>query len=645
MVLNKGLLGGGFVEVYQPSLTNPTTDEVEASRTPTLTSSAFAKFGNVTHLSTDWVISEASDFNTTLWSSLNDTTNKVSITTGDLGGGQRYVRVRYKASDGTYSPWSATIPFTSPWVSPDNADTGFASGTVFEMRQNTGVWAGPPTSPVSIDIRAGTYRFTLYGGGGGGAAGGGNGPRGGGGAGAVVRDVLYSSPDTVTVTIGTKGAFTAQNADNSIGGWQGGGSGGGGGMDQWVGGAGGGYSTIQYGDGESAVAAGGGGAGADGGGVGGPGGNSPGAGGSAGGLGQAGNAGTGGGGGGGGSNEGNQPSGGPAQGGSNSFPGPSGAISKSAPGGGSSPTSPGYAAERYESQVYSYYFGDGDQMGGLKVEKLAAQSVPVVDITTDIPSTLSRTAGDTHNFTIVATDTANNDSTIGYQWKYSTDAGVSWTNIGASEGGTSATLTRYSPFYYSDNSHKIKCAVSITNTAGTDTEDSTVCTLTVARNYNCTGTEHTGTTTLSGGGLKPSGSSNDESWGSWTVPHADVCEVGGYMSSFNAGGRCGYCETGGVYSGYSMKLELRINDNSGTRRHWGDQTKSSGSCGKNSSFDMNANGGGWDPDSWGAPTFNLMIIDSGTNCGNSDENIFAESDAATLNYTYRQRQFFYDTRS
>ena len=39
-----------------------------------------------------------------------------------------------------------------------------------------------------------------------------------------------------------------------------------------------------------------------------------------------------------------------------------------------------------------------------------------------------------------------------------------------------------------------------------------------------------------------------------------------------------------------------------------------------------------------------MIIDSGTNCGNGDENIFADSDAAVLNYTYKQRQYFYNTR-
>ena len=225
-------------------------------------------------------------------------------------------------------------------------------------------------------------------------------------------------------------------------------------------------------------------------------------------------------------------------------------------------------------------------MGGLKVEKLAAQSTPNVNITTDIPSTLSRTAGDNHNFTVVATDSANNDSTISYQWKRSSNSGASWQNIGASEGGTSSTLTRYSPFYYSDNSHQIKCTVSITNTAGTDSEDSTVCTLTVARNYDCTGTEYSGLVALSGSGLKPSGTYGDESWGTWTVPHSDVCEVNGQMQSFSAGGRCGFCETDGVYSGYSMKLELRIQDSSGTRRHWGDQTKSSSNCGGQTNFDM-----------------------------------------------------------
>ena len=93
-----------------------------------------------------------------------------------------------------------------------------------------------------------------------------------------------------------------------------------------------------------------------------------------------------------------------------------------------------------------------------------------------------------------------------------------------------------------------------------------------------------------------------------------------------------------------MKLELRIQDSSGTRRHWGDQTLSASNCGKSTTFNMVANGGSWDWDSWGAPTFNLMIIDNGTNCGNGDENIFAESNQGNLVYTYRQRQFYYDTR-
>jgi len=605
-----GKFSGGFVKVYTPSITSPTASQIVASVTPTLTSSAFAKYGNITHTSTDWQVSDASDFNTIRWQSLNDSTNKTSITTTTLAGGDRYVRVRYKASNGVYSDWSTTVLFTSPWAT---GGTGvLVSSTVFEL-----------PSSATVTLQSGTYRVTLWGGGGGGAQGGGNGPRSGGGAGSVSKDATYASATNVPFSVGTKGGYGSQNSGGGYGGSPGGGNGGnaGGGIE-WTGGGGGGYTSAL-----SMIAAGGGGSGADGGGPGGPGGAGNGSGGSAGGSGNAGSPGSSGGGGGGGSNEGNKPQGGPGNGGSNS-----GSYSTAY-------NSPGtISANRYYSSTSSYYYGDTDTNGGVKIERIATQYVPVVSITSNLASTYSSTAGSSESFSITATDTANNDSTVSYQWYLSTDGGSSYSTI---SGATSSTLTRYQPFYYSDNGHKFKCRATVTNSVGTSFTDSNVCTLTIGRNYDCNGSTVTGSVTISNGGLKPSGVSADEQWGSWSPGYDDICEINGSTNTFSAGGRCGFCNN----QGYQMQLELRIERSNGTRLHWGDQTKSNSNCGKTSNFQINANGGGWIPESDGTPTFRLLIIATGTHCLNgAGEAIFPESDAATLNYSYKRRQYYYESR-
>ena len=226
-----GKFSGGFVKVYTPSITSPTASQIVASVTPTLTASAFAKYGNITHASTDWQVSDASDFNTIRWQSLDDSTNKTSITTTTLAGGDRYVRVRYKASNGVYSDWSTAVLFTSPWAT---GGTGvLVSSTVFEL-----------PSSATVTLQSGTYRVTLWGGGGGGAQGGGNGPRNGGGAGSVVKDVTYASATNVPFSVGTKGGYGNQNSGGGYGGSPGGGNGGnaGGGIE-WTGGGGGGYTS------------------------------------------------------------------------------------------------------------------------------------------------------------------------------------------------------------------------------------------------------------------------------------------------------------------------------------------------------------------------------------------------------------------
>jgi len=615
-----GKFSGGFVKVYTPSITSPTASQIVASVTPTLTASAFAKYGNITHASTDWQVSDASDFNTIRWQSLDDSTNKTSITTTTLAGGDRYVRVRYKASNGVYSDWSTAVLFTSPWGSGTNAT--LVSSTVMDVDAST-----------TVTLQSGTYRITIWGGGGGGAAGGGNGSRSGGGAGSVSRDVLYASSTNVSFTMGDGGGAATGSADSGnnsygYGGSPGGGNGSQAGSNRWNGGGGGGYSSVTL-IGSEMRAAGGGGAGGDGMGNGTAGGSGDGAGGS-GGAGS-GSPGSGGGGGGGGANGGGAPNNpnSNGNGGSNS-----GTYSNSYSGSGTN------AANRYYSSTYSRYFGDGGgapsagQRGGAKIERIATQNVPVVSITSNLASTYSTTAGNSNNFSITATDTANTGSTVSYQWYLSTNSGSSYSAI---SGETSSTLSRYNPFYYSDNSHKIYCRATVTNAAGTNYADSTICTLTVGRNYDCNGSTTTGTVTISNSGLKPSTSGGgDEEWGSWSPGYDDICDINGSTNSFAAKGR---------FCAWNMELELRITrSTNGTRLHWGSQSRSN-SQNNASNFQLNANGGGWTPETDGVPTFRLMIIDSGTQCQSGSQDIGAEQqDTATLNYSYKRRQYYYESR-
>ncbi|NBP03112.1 MAG: hypothetical protein EBU90_23970 [Proteobacteria bacterium] len=373
------LFGGSFTKVYTPTITSPTASQLLNTRTPTITSSAFSKYGNITHASTDWQVSDSSDFNTIRWLSVNDSTNKISITSTDLKGGNRYVRVRHKASNGNYSDWSDPILFTIP---------------------------------------------------------------------------------------------------------------------------------VQ---------------------------------------------------------------------------------------------------------------------------------TPVVLFTSNLSSTHNRTAGDSSSFSVdvVDADNTNATNTISYQWYLSTDGGNNYSPI---SGKTTNTLDRYSTFYRSDNGHKIKCRVSITNSVGSNSADSEVCTLTVARNYDCNSSTVTGTQSF-GSGLKPSTNGNgDEQWWEWSPGYSDICSIDGNLSSFNAKGR--FCN-------WNMELELRITKSTGDggRVHWGSQQKS-GSQQNYQTFDnVKANGGVWNPNNDGTPTYRLMVIDNGTNCtNNSSQDIGCESGAITLNYSYKRANLYFETR-
>lgn len=375
-------LSGGFAKVYTPSITSPTANQTIANVTPTLTVSAFSKYGNINHASTDWQVSEVSDFSTVRWQSLNDSSNKTSITTTSIGGGNRYVRVRFKTNTGLYSDWSTPIFFTSP------ADT------------------------------------------------------------------------------------------------------------------------------------------------------------------------------------------------------------------------------------------------------------PVVSFTTNIATTFNTTAGNSGSFTVAATDTANTGGgTVSYQWYLSTNGGSSYSPI---SGETTSTLGRYSTFYYSDNTHKIKCRATVTNATGTSFTDSNVCTLNVGRNYDCNGSTVTGSVTIMNAGLHD----NSYTWVSWSPGYDDICEINGYTNTVSAGGRCNFCISNGQQQGWEMELELRIVRSNGTRLHWGTSSQSSTGCdsGGAKNFQLNANGGGWIPEVDGTPTFQLGL--NYARCRNGVPGDIGQQtyDNTILNYSYKRRRYFYETR-
>lgn len=259
------LLGGAATgSILQPSILSPGAGNIANNRTPTLVGSDFSSTPGISHASTDWQVASDSAFSNIVWESLANTTNKTSITTGDLGAGVRYVRVRYKGDNDIYSSYSPTIEFISPWASGSSVIQNSATTAVV-------------TASTTATLLAGTYRITLWGGGGGGA------PKSqsGGGAGATKRIVTYSNAtNTVPFTIGQGGGAATGSADsNSNIGGSGGSPGGAAGMNvgtnYWNGGGGGGYSSAV-----GMTAAGGGGAGGDFSAPGGPGGSGTAAGGS-----------------------------------------------------------------------------------------------------------------------------------------------------------------------------------------------------------------------------------------------------------------------------------------------------------------------------------------------------------------------------
>lgn len=84
---------------------------IGASAALILTAKAFAMLsGTNTHQSTDWEVSLSDTFTNTVYSSYNDTVNKLSISTTALTAGNKYyARARFKDSNGVSGGWSKVV--------------------------------------------------------------------------------------------------------------------------------------------------------------------------------------------------------------------------------------------------------------------------------------------------------------------------------------------------------------------------------------------------------------------------------------------------------------------------------------------------------------------------------------------------------
>jgi len=115
----------------QPSLVSPEDGATDISLTPTLTASDFSSKTGASHSATQWQISTADDFSSGIVLDTESTASLTSFTveSGLLSNGTTYYwRVRYKDSEGIYSPWSDTGSFTTVSASSGGGGGGCNAG-------------------------------------------------------------------------------------------------------------------------------------------------------------------------------------------------------------------------------------------------------------------------------------------------------------------------------------------------------------------------------------------------------------------------------------------------------------------------------------------------------------------------------------
>ena len=245
--------------INTPTILSPTENYFETgSRQILISTSSFAITGDEdgeTHTSTTYQVSNVSDFSSTVYN-VTSTANKTSITTSDVGGGTKYIRIRHNGSLGiAISNWSSIRVMSVAW-----ANSGAGVGTYYPDSTS---YVVTPSNSGSVTLQPGTYRVSLYGAGGGAAAGGSNGPRRGGYAGCVVKDVYFSTASSISFSLGGGGGGPS-NTDRTAENYGGSNGGGAGGDNYWSGAGGGGYSSATFPGSIVMYAAGGGGAAGDG---------------------------------------------------------------------------------------------------------------------------------------------------------------------------------------------------------------------------------------------------------------------------------------------------------------------------------------------------------------------------------------------
>lgn len=352
-MFGKSSKAGQFRAIYKPvvSVSSAASNGILNTRTPSFASSNFARFGNVTHHSTDWQISTDNTFTSIVYQSLTNTTNTLSITSSEMTTSNTlYVRCRYKTNGAIVSLYSDPVSFVCP----------FATGSNMSVTNSTNV---DVNSSTTVSLFSGSYRIQIWGGGGYSSAGG-----------CVSKDVVYNTTSTVLITVGTSGRNGQGSChNNSCDAAPGGSPGGGNGADygDWRNGSGGGYSNTL------GMTAGGGGGGGHG--------NGPTAGGQDPSLGSNSGSGFGGAGNGAGGGDGNQGpgsgsggSGGGGGGGGAHRSGGSGPASDQSGNGGqnsgsytsSYPGSFGTPGNSYSSSTYGRTFGSNTSQGGCRIIKL-----------------------------------------------------------------------------------------------------------------------------------------------------------------------------------------------------------------------------------------------------------------------------------
>jgi hypothetical protein len=132
--------------IKQPFIIYPLNEVKVAPIEPFILSSTMQIIGSAdNHESTDWEVSSGSDFNTLLYQSLDDTTNKTSIQLPITITGNTYVKNRYKGqSTPEKSPWSSIRMFrpreyyTNPLIGVGfrRGANGFLSGHWIDVDGN-----------------------------------------------------------------------------------------------------------------------------------------------------------------------------------------------------------------------------------------------------------------------------------------------------------------------------------------------------------------------------------------------------------------------------------------------------------------------------------------------------------------------------